>query len=288
MGDFDGKAVIVTGGASGIGRATALEFAREGARVTIADVNEEWGNAALADVNQHGPGGLLVLADVSDASECQRVVSETTAAFGGVDVLFNNVGIQSTDSYLNVEDTPEAMWDRIIGVNLKSCFLMSKYAIPEIRKRGGGAVINTASVQGLQSQKLVPAYAASKGGVLSLTRQMALDYAAENIRVLAVCPGSIDTEMLRAAARLMPGDLRPDGSGDGQEPPHRAHRHRDGHRQRRAVPGQRQGFLHDGGARVRRRRVHGPGSVGSEHGLAVQYGIAPFSYLRRVQPDYIR
>ena len=83
---------------------------------------------------------------------------------------------------------------------------MSKYAIPEIRKRGGGAVINTASVQGLQSQKLVPAYAASKGGVLSLTRQMALDYAAENIRVLAVCPGSIDTEMLRAAARLMPGD----------------------------------------------------------------------------------
>ena len=207
MGDFDGKAVIVTGGASGIGRATAVEFAREGARVTIADVNEEWGNAALADVSQHGPGGLLVLADVSQASECQWVVSETTAAFGGVDVLFNNVGIQSTDSYLNVEETPEAMWDRIIGVNLKSCFLMSKYAIPEIRKRGGGAVINTASVQGLQSQKLVPAYAASKGGVLSLTRQMALDYAAENIRVLAVCPGSIDTEMLRAAARLMPGDL---------------------------------------------------------------------------------
>ena len=147
MGDFDGKAVIVTGGASGIGRATAVEFAREGARVTIADVNEEWGNAALADVSQHGPGGLLVLADVSQASECQRVVSETAAAFGGVDVLFNNVGIQSTDSYLNVEDTPEAMWDRIIGVNLKSCFLMSTYAIPEIRKRGGGAVINTAKVE---------------------------------------------------------------------------------------------------------------------------------------------
>ena len=98
------------------------------------------------------------------------------------------------------------MWDRIIGVNLKSCFLMSKYAIPELRKRGGGVIINTASVQGLQSQPLVPPYAASKGGILSLTRQMSLDYAKDNIRVLAVCPGSIDTPMLRAAAGVVGGD----------------------------------------------------------------------------------
>ena len=98
------------------------------------------------------------------------------------------------------------MWDRILDVNLKSYFLMSKFAIPEMRKRGGGAIINTASVQGLQSQKLVPAYAASKGAVLSLTRQMALDYAEENIRVLAVCPGTIDTEMVRNAGRMEEGD----------------------------------------------------------------------------------
>jgi NAD(P)-dependent dehydrogenase (short-subunit alcohol dehydrogenase family) len=96
------------------------------------------------------------------------------------------------------------MWDRILDVNLKSYFLMSKYALPEIRRRGGGAIINTASVQGLQSQRRVPAYAASKGGVLSLTRQMALDYAAERIRVLAICPGTIDTEMVRASAAREP------------------------------------------------------------------------------------
>src|SRR5207244_5784259 len=122
-------------------------------------------------------------------------------------VLFNNVGIQPLSSYKNVEDTTEEMWDRILDVNLKSYFVMSKYALPEIRRRGGGAVINTASVQGLQSQRLVPAYAASKGGVLSLTRQMALDYAAENIRVLAICPGTIDTEMVRTLAAKEPDGM---------------------------------------------------------------------------------
>ena len=202
MGTFDGKVAIVTGGANGIGKATAVEFAKEGANVVIADVNEEAGRAVESDLNRLGSGGLLVVADLSYISECSRVVAETVEAFGGVDVLFNNVGVQSPDSYKNVEDTPEEMWDLILDVNLKSYYMMSKFAIPEMRKRGGGAIINTASVQGLQSQKLVPAYAASKGGVLSLTRQMALDYAEENIRVLAVCPGTIDTEMVRNAARM--------------------------------------------------------------------------------------
>ncbi len=206
MGAFDGKVVIVTGGALGIGRATAIEFAREGASVVVADVNEEAGRSVESELNRVGPGGLLVLADVGHMRECSRVVAETVEAFGGVDVLFNNVGIQSPDSYRNVEDTPEEMWDRILDVNLKSYYMMSKFAIPEMRKRGGGAIINTASVQGLQSQKLVPAYAASKGGILSLTRQMALDYAEENIRVLAVCPGTIDTELVRTVARMEEGD----------------------------------------------------------------------------------
>ena len=206
MGAFDGKVVIVTGGALGIGRATAIEFAKEGASVVVADVNEEAGRAVESELNRTGPGGLLVLADVGHIRECSRVVAETVEAFGGVDVLFNNVGIQSPDSYRNVEDTPEEMWDRILDVNLKSYYMMSKFAIPEMRKRGGGAIINTASVQGLQSQKLVPAYAASKGGILSLTRQMSLDYAEENIRVLAVCPGTIDTELVRTVARMEEGD----------------------------------------------------------------------------------
>jgi NAD(P)-dependent dehydrogenase (short-subunit alcohol dehydrogenase family) len=207
MGTFDQKVVIVTGGALGIGRATAVEFGREGAQVTIADINEAAGRTAVEAVERAGGRGHLVVADVARANECQRVVRETVERFGGIDVLFNNVGIQPLDSYLNVEDTTEAMWDRIIDVNLKSYFLMSKYAIPEIRRRGGGAIVNTASVQGLQSQKGVPAYAASKGGILSLTRQMALDYATENIRVLAVCPGSIETEMVRTAAASEPDGI---------------------------------------------------------------------------------
>ena len=204
MGAFDSKVVIITGGALGIGRACAIEFARAGAQVTIADINEKAGQATLDAMRDAGSAGHLVVGDVARADECQRVVRETVDRFGGVDVLFNNVGIQPLDSYRNVEDTTEEQWDRILGVNLKSYFLMSKYAIPEIRRRGGGAIVNTASVQGLQSQRGVPAYAASKGGVLSLTRQMALDYAAERIRVLAVCPGTIDTEMVRTAAAHEP------------------------------------------------------------------------------------
>jgi NAD(P)-dependent dehydrogenase (short-subunit alcohol dehydrogenase family) len=207
MGTFSNKVVIVTGGALGIGRATALEFAREGASVVVADINPEAGHAVLAQLQGTSGQGRFVEADVSRSADCQRVVSETVTAFGGVDVLFNNVGIQPASSYANVEQTPEDLWDRILDVNLKSYFLMSKYAIPEMRKRGGGVIVNTASVQGLQSMKGVPAYAASKGGVLSLTRQMAIEYAEENIRVLAVCPGTIDTEMVRASARLEGGDL---------------------------------------------------------------------------------
>src|SRR5437867_4802899 len=202
MAEFDGKVAIVTGGALGMGRATALAFAREGASVTVADVNDGAGRAVVAEMPSGR--GLFVPSDVARSADCQRVVQETARAFGGVDVLFNNVGIQPPDSYLNVEQTPEELWDRIMDVNLKSYFLMAKYAIPEIRRRGGGAIVNNASVQGLQSMPGVPPYAASKGGVLSLTRQMAVEYARERIRVVAICPGTIDTEMVRTIAASEP------------------------------------------------------------------------------------
>jgi NAD(P)-dependent dehydrogenase (short-subunit alcohol dehydrogenase family) len=207
MGSYSGKVVIVTGGALGMGGATSLEFARAGAMVVVADVNEVAGPAIVAKMKDTEGNGLFVHADVSKSVECRQVVEAAVATFGGIDVLFNNVGIQPPASYTNAEDTSEETWDRILDVNLKSYFLMAKFAIPELRKRGGGAIINNASVQGLQSMKRVPAYAASKGGVLSLTRQLAVEYARENIRVLAICPGTIDTEMVRTVAAMEGGNI---------------------------------------------------------------------------------
>src|SRR4051794_202928 len=207
---FSGKVVIVTGGAMGIGRATAIAFARAGAAVAIADVDVAAGQTTVTDCERAASGAdsrgraLLVTADVANAAASRQVVAETVAAFGGVDVLFNNVGIQPRDSYRSVEETSEEQWDRILDVNLKSYFLMAKYTIPELRRRGGGVIVNTASVQGLQSMRGVPAYAASKGGILSLTRQLAVEYSGEGIRVLAVCPGTIETTMVRDSARAEP------------------------------------------------------------------------------------
>jgi NAD(P)-dependent dehydrogenase (short-subunit alcohol dehydrogenase family) len=196
------KVVIVSGGAHGIGEASALAFAREGCHVAVADVDRAAGENLAAD-NRSLTGEIVFLqADVSRSNEARDVVQKTVAAFGGVDILFNNVGIQPPDSYRTAEDLDEAVWDRIMDVNAKSCFLLCKYAIPEMLKRGGGVIINNASTQGLQSQRLVPAYAASKGAVLSLTRNLALDYADKNIRVVAICPGSVDTPLLRAAAAV--------------------------------------------------------------------------------------
>lgn len=199
------KVVIVTGGAHGIGEAAVLAFARAGYRIALADVDREAGER----VRQHTPhsGNVIVIAaDVSRSEEARHVVQETVAAFGGVDVVFNNAGIQPADSYRTTEDLDEAVWDRVMDVNVKGCFLLCKYAIPEMRKRGGGVIVNNASVQGLQSQRLVPAYAASKGAVLSLTRSLALDCAEDHIRVVAICPGSVDTPMLRATAALTAPD----------------------------------------------------------------------------------
>jgi NAD(P)-dependent dehydrogenase (short-subunit alcohol dehydrogenase family) len=201
MSEFQHKVVIVTGGAKGIGRGICEAFAAEGAHVLCADVDDTAGQelAARIDVLYHR-------ADVSDSAACRSVVEAAVNAWGGVDILCNNVGIQPTSTYLPAHELPDEAWDRIIDVNLKSHFLMAKYCVPVMKRRGGGVIINTASVQGLQSQKGVSAYAASKGGVLSLTRQLALEYAEDNIRVLAVNPGTIDTPLLQEAIEAGGGD----------------------------------------------------------------------------------
>ena len=206
MPDIKDKAVIVTGGAKGIGRGICLAFAGEGAQVMCADVDEKAG-AELADPCGELAGTIRFQhVDVSQSGACHALVEATVSAWGGVDILCNNVGIQPGSSYVPAHELPETMWDRIIDVNLKSFFLMTKACVPEMKRRNGGVIINTASVQGLQSMKGVAAYAASKGGILSLTRQLALEYAEDNIRVLAVNPGSIDTPLVAESLESIDGD----------------------------------------------------------------------------------
>ena len=180
MGAFSRKVVIVTGGAKGIGAGICRGFTEAGAIVICADIDEIAGEE-ISSICSNSEGQLnFHPCDVSLSEDCKKLV-EAATKFGRLDVLSNNAGIQPTDSYLAAHELPETMWDQIIDVNLKSTFLMSKYAIPHMKRQGGGVIINTASVQGLQSARGVSAYAASKGGQLSLTRQLALEYAEDNI-----------------------------------------------------------------------------------------------------------
>ena len=196
MGAFDGKIVIVTGGAKGIGAGISRAFAGEGARVAALDVDAEAG-ASIAAEGEGLSGEIHYFnADVSQDEICRDTVGQIVGDLGGVDVLCNSVGIQPVSSYLPAHELSVEMWDRIIGVNLKSHFLMARQCLPGMMERRAGVIINTASVQGVQSALGVSAYAASKGGILSLTRQLALEYAKYGIRVLAVNPGGIDTPLV--------------------------------------------------------------------------------------------
>jgi NAD(P)-dependent dehydrogenase (short-subunit alcohol dehydrogenase family) len=194
---------VVTGGAAGIGRAVAELFAREGASVVIADTDEALGHEVAAGIQERGDQALFVPCDVSRAEDASRLAEEAVRAFGSIGILHNNAGIQR---YGSVTETSEEVWDEVMAVNLKGVYLCSHACIPHIQRRGGGAIINTASVQAFASQPRVAAYAASKGAVVSLTRSMALDYAPSNIRVNCVCPGSVDTPMLRWAADVLSPD----------------------------------------------------------------------------------
>lgn len=200
---FEGKVAIVTGAGKGIGRASAVAFAVEGASVAIADIDAAAGGETRQIIEDNGGRALFIEGDIADEAFVKRVVAETVAAFGGIDVLHNNAGVVR---YGTVVDQPVEDWDWQININLRATFLTCKYCIPEMRKRGGGAIVNTSSVQAVASQQTVAAYAASKGAVTSLTTTVALDHARENIRCNCIAPGSIHTPMLDDAANLFGPD----------------------------------------------------------------------------------
>lgn len=200
MDTLKGKVALVTGGASGIGRATALLFAREGAAVAIVDLDESQARAAVQEIEAQGGHAIFIRCDVTRADECQHAVQATLEQFGRLDILFNNAGIIRR---ADVIETTEEEWDRVMDVNVKSIFLMSKYVVPVMAAAGGGAIINTSSGWGLKGGGNAVAYCASKGAVTNMTRAIAIDHGKQNIRVNAVCPGDTDTPMLRDEARQL-------------------------------------------------------------------------------------
>jgi NAD(P)-dependent dehydrogenase (short-subunit alcohol dehydrogenase family) len=201
--NFSGKVAVVTGGSSGIGRATCLELLQHGASVAVVDRDEVAGHKLIREANA-GDRILFFRADLSLNHEVEVIIPEIVKAFGGIDVLVSNAGIQT---YGSATTTTEEEWDKTLAVNLRSGFLVSKYSIPHMIKRGGGAIVIIASVQSFGAQRNSLAYMVSKHALLGLMRSMALDYAKDNIRANAICPGAIDTPLLRWAASL---DENPD------------------------------------------------------------------------------
>ena len=194
------KVAIITGAASGIGRATALLFAREGASVVIADVSDPSGQTVADEISRSGAQASFQHCDVTQSADCKRVVDHAVERFGRLDILFNNAGIIRRAT---VVDLSEQDWDRVMNVNVKSIYLMSHYAVPIMARQGAGVIINTASGWGLTGGAKAAVYCASKGAVVLLTKAMAVDHGPQNIRVNCICPGDTDTNMLRSEAQQL-------------------------------------------------------------------------------------
>ena len=195
------KVAIVTGGAMGIGEATARELAAQGATVAILDVNAEAATRTTADIARSGARCDFFRCDVSKSADAESAIQAVVSKYGAIDILISNAGIQD---YGDVVTTTEAAWDRLMGINLKGCFLISKFAVPHLLKRGNAAIVVVGSVQSMTAIANSAAYVAAKHGLLGLVRAMALDYAQKGIRVNCVCPGAVDTPMLRWAVNLDP------------------------------------------------------------------------------------
>lgn len=194
MSDFDGKVVVVTGAAGGIGRAAVKGFAAEGAKVAAADINV----AGLAEtVNQAGSNVIAVEVDVSDPDSCEAMVDQCVEHFGRLDVMFANAGIGGERA--PTAETPVQEWNRVLGINLSGVFFCARAAVPEMQKVGGGVIVNTASIDGLVGMATLSPYVAAKHGVVGLTKNLAMEYAKDNIRAVSIAPGYILTDMTESA-----------------------------------------------------------------------------------------
>ena len=198
---FDEKAAVVTGGALGIGQAACELLAERGASVAILDWDAEAGNETCDKINSNGGKATFAKVNVSDASQVTDAIKKAYDTFGRIDSLVVSAGIQRYGTAISTDD---AQWDEVIGVNLKGAWNAARATIPFLQESGGGTIVNVSSVQALASQQNVLAYTVSKHGLLGLTRSMAMDFAKDNIRANAVCPGTVDTPMLRWAASLDP------------------------------------------------------------------------------------
>lgn len=191
---LQGKTAVVTGAGSGIGQAVAVAFAREGASVVVVDINVDDGRETVDAIRVANGTATFVNADVGNAGDAERMIRNAIDHFSGLDIVFNNAAMNLRKF---VDEMTEEEWDRVHSVNLKAIFLAAKYAIPELRRSGGGVILNTASVDGLTAEVGIPAYCATKGGVVNLTRALALDHARDRIRVNCICPGATDTPLFR-------------------------------------------------------------------------------------------